>query len=606
MKLKKLMILSLGIFMGASLASCGGETETTTTTTTGTSATTTTTQVTPTTTTTGGGSSTTTTTTTIAPVKINLTKTFVLEENNAFYGAMNVIVKDNVLDSVTMLLGNYPVVIKPVYVNNTIDSFTFASVGDGIFYNIKLTDSFSISGIKLSKTTNGFKISNLANTIWCEVKNNFTFESSNTIYDISTKTFADGTVVNTTQNSITVEKTDRKYEYIFNGLNFDINFYRDDVLSGETKLRQDATNPFKLSATNSYDDDDEHGFIVRDKEEYELYEDYTIKNNTSYEYENNVYGLKIKKYTEYEKTDKGYNMNIYNVLGGKKVIYVSAACECLDGTNIPTKSTYSQSGQSYVVTVTYNDDLRPISQVMENPYMTQTMTYTYDNTGNRTSDTESREMFSLDANNNKVIEYGTKDEKEYDSFGNVIRMTSSEYNTTSKAYEKKSETLITYDSTGKYQLSYIDELYENGKIAGGNKQEKTYDDDYNLTKKVHYTYNATDEKYYKESEETTTYEAGKTTTIAIGYGEKETNPTTTKTEKTTSENETVTIYSEYDTTTQAYVKKTKLVETIGQNGLDETELSYEFDGDTEILKYKGTIIYGQNGLDYVHTSYNVD
>lgn len=297
--------------MGASLASCGGETKTTTTTTTGTPATTTTTQVTPTTTTTGGGSSTTTTTTTtIAPVKINLTKTFVLEENNAFYGAMNVIVKDNVLDSVTMLLGNYPVVIKPVYVNNTIDSFTFASVGDGIFYNIKLTDSFSISGIKLTKTTNGFKISNLANTIWCEVKNNFTFESSNTIYDISTKTFADGTVVNTTQNSITVEKTDRKYEYIFNGLNFDINFYRDDVLSGETKLRQDATNPLKLSATNSYDDDDEHGFIVRDKEEYELYEDYTIKNNTSYEYEKNVYGLKIKKYTEYEKTDKGYNMNI--------------------------------------------------------------------------------------------------------------------------------------------------------------------------------------------------------------------------------------------------------------------------------------------------------
>ena len=589
MKLKKLMFLSLGLALGVSLASCGDDVKPTDPTPE---------TVDPTPTPTPGGNE---------EAKVNLNKTYVLEENNSFFGALNVTVKDDVLEAISLMMHGMPTVLKPVYENGTIKSITMISLESDVFYNFTLTDSLTISGIKITKTTNGIKISNKAGTIWAEVGKDFSITTSSTVAEKASATYDDGSTVTIVNNKFTYQNDDDKIEVTLNGMNLDYAYYNDGKVSMNYKAIQDANNPLKYQFVQKYDSGDDNGFIVRAKMDFELNADYTVKNSLRSSYDDEVFGVKQQAYVEYVKTDAGYNMTQYNMYSGKKSEYMKYTCECLEGTNLPIKMTIMM-GTTNVgeQTTTYDSNLNVLTTYSELPYGSNSTTYTYDDTGNKATQTRISFNYSYDPNTNtKVVAGGTKNEITYDSFGNEVKSITSSYNKTTEGFDKLAEKTATYDLTGDYLLSLETvELKIDGSKDTGSKTEYTYDENHNLTSEVNSYYNSTDDRYYKTSETNYTYEENKVTTEQIYYDDKETNPNKSKSEETTTETGSITIDYGYNSTDGYYISG-KTVVIIGTNGLDETTEHYNYVTDY-VLVQKEVTTYGQNGLDFVTTGYDVN
>ena len=125
----------------------------------------------------------------------------------------------------------------------------------------------------------------------------------------------------------------------FNGINLEYSHYNNGKITMSYKSVQDANNPLKLQYIQYYDQNDGNGLIARTKIDFELNNDYTIKNELRGTYDYEVLGIKYSTYTEYAKTNSGYEMNMYRVISGKKALSTTVTYECLPNTNVPTKIT---------------------------------------------------------------------------------------------------------------------------------------------------------------------------------------------------------------------------------------------------------------------------
>lgn len=585
MKLKKLMILSLGLAMGISLVSCGDDDAKPTDNT---------------------PAETTPTPGTQDDQKVNLTKTYVLEENNSFFGAINVNIKDNLIDAISLMMKDMPIAIKPIYENGTINSVTLLSLADDTFFNLKLTDSLTISGVKITKTTNGIRIGNRAGTIWVEVGNNLVITKSDTVSEKSSVTYDDGSSVTIDNNKLTfINSSDGKIDVKFNGINLDYSYYNNGKVTMSYKSVQDANNPLKLQYIQYYDQNDGNGLLARTKVDFELNNDYTIKSELRGTYDYEVLGIKYSTCTEYVKTNSGYDMNMYYVISGKKALYVTATCECLPNTNVPTKTTVKMNNAVMSEqTMEYDANMNLTKSVRESGNNYTEYSYTYDTNGNRKTSTRIEKYFTYDSSSNKVVDHGSKNEITYDEYDNEIKNIGYDYDKTAGDFVKSYENTTEYYSE-KYEKSSVRVNYDaNGNVTGGGKDEYTYDDNYNLTKELHQDYNATDERYYKTSERNITHEENKSTYEYIEYEEKESIIHKSKEEITYGETETVTINYSYGSS--EYYPTTKEVLKSGTSDSEEITEYYNHNGtDYELVK-KEITTYGQNGMDYITITKNIN
>ena len=485
MKLKRLMFLSLGLAMAVSLASCGDDVKPTDPTPE---------TVDPTPSPTPGGKE---------EVKVNLNKTYIIEEDSEFAGALNVVVKDDVLETISLMINDMPIAIKPIYENGTIKSVTLLSIADSMFYNLTLKDSMTVSSVKISKTTNGIKIGNKAGTIWVEVGNNFAITTSSTVAEKTSATYEDGSSVTIANNKLTyIKADDDKIEVIFNGINLEYNYYNSGKLWHSNKSVQDTTNPLKMTYTESADFDDGNGLLVRTKMNFELNSDYTVKNVARGTYNPELLGIKYSDYAEYAKTDVGFECNMYHMVSNKKALFYTMSYECLEGTNIPTRVITMLNNKKMSETVTtYDDDMNVLSMVTEAGNNYRSETYTYGTNGKKLTETRIEKTFTTDSSDNKVVDKGNKSESTYNEAGKQIKHTNYNYDKTAADFVKENEVTTTYDSTSGYKLSEVIETYDAlGNVTGGSKEEFTYDDNQNRTKEVYSDYDSTDKRYYKNRE----------------------------------------------------------------------------------------------------------